>query len=83
MKSGWKNRESAIPVFIQSLLSSQWDRVCWALRLNPCFVFFLVMFHFCLPDSTRAHRSRSGKFLRRGVEGFLSCWAAFHGFILS
>ena len=83
MKSGWKNRESTIPVFVQSLLSSQWDRVCWALRLNPCFVLLPVKFHSGLPDSTRAHLCRSGKFLRRGVEGFLSCWAAFHGLILS
>lgn len=82
MKSGWKNRKSA-PLFIQPFLVGQWDRVCWALRLNPCFVLFPVKFHSGLPDSTRAHRSRILEFLRRGVEVFLSCGPAFHGFILS
>lgn len=82
MKSGWKNRKSA-PLLIQPFLVGQWDRVCWALRLNPCFVLFPVKFHSGLPDSTRAHRSRILEFLRRGVEGFLSCGSGFHGFILS
>lgn len=83
MKSGWKNLESTIPVLVHSLLSSQWNRVCRAFCLNPCLVFFAVKFHFSLPDCTCTHLCRISKFLRRGVEFFLSGGLAFHEVILS
>ncbi len=82
MKSGWKNREST-PVLEVPLFIRKRCRVRGAFFPDSGLVFFPVMFHFGLPDSTRAHRSRILEFLRRGVEGFLSCGSGFHGFILS
>ncbi len=83
MKFGWKNSESTIPVLVHSLFSSQRNRVRGAFLSDTCFVLFAVKLHSDLPDSTGAHLRRSGKFLRRGVEVFLSCGLAFHGVILS
>lgn len=82
MKSGWKNREST-PVLEVPLFIRKRCRVRGAFFPDSSLVFFPVMFHFGLPDSTGTHRSRILEFLRRGVEVFLSCGPAFHGFILS
>ncbi len=83
MKFGWKNSESTIPVLVHSLFSRQRDRVRGAFLSDTGFVFFAVKLHFNPPGKTGAHLRRSGKFLRRGVEVFLSCGLAFHGVILS
>ena len=82
MKSGWKNRKSA-PVFEVPFIICERCGVRGHFFSDTSFVLFAVMFHSGLPGSPGAHLCRISKFLRRGVEGFLSCGSGFHGFILS
>ena len=82
MKSGWRNRKSA-PLFVDSFFNSKRPTVGRHFLPDTSFVLFPVKLHSGLPGSTRAHLCRSSKFLRWGVEGFLSCGLAFHGLILS
>ena len=82
MKSGWKNRKSA-PLLIDSFFNSKRPTVGRHFLPDTGLVFFAVKFHFCPPDCTCTHLCRISKFLRRGVEFFLSGGLAFHGVILS
>lgn len=82
MKSGWRNRKSA-PLFVDPFFNSKRPTVGRHFLPDTCFVLFAVKFHSGLPGSPGAHLCRISKFLRRGVEGFLSCGSGFHGFILS
>lgn len=82
MKSGWKNRKSA-PVFEVPFIICERRGVRGHFLPDAGLVLFPVKLHFNPPAKTGAHLRRSGKFLRRGVEVFLSCGLAFHGVILS
>ncbi len=54
-------------------------KVSTALRFMPVALFF----YFLLPPGLDVNPLSPHNFWRRGVEGFLSCGLAFHGFILS